>query len=229
MKIKNLINLTKDDLEKKENNIFIAYCLGNKFFKKDKNILEYIKFACKYTQDKVLILIVDEIQYTNYKIRYRKNTDNYILNRIKKDKAEILSQLRKLISTLNIKEQKQIKIITWKEFQENDLNCNLITIKLYKFWKNNSNFKASIIKAVKNTIKDRKFTKKQYEYLCDYVLDEFYLVFHGINYNNIYFNTYIYPYQDEVLELITNIQNKKTLTNIEKELPQNKTKVIIMN
>lgn len=61
MKIREYIGTTSEEVESRKHNIFIAICLGNKFFLNgnvinEENMTEYLDWALKNTKDKGLSL-----------------------------------------------------------------------------------------------------------------------------------------------------------------------------
>ncbi|MCA9497392.1 MAG: hypothetical protein KC589_10715 [Nanoarchaeota archaeon] len=229
MKIRKFYNTNLEDFNLKNDNIFITFCLGNKFFKNKTNIKFYIKWALENTKDKVLLLIADKIQITNYKIR-NSSSHNAILNRIERDSNELKKLINEVICELTPYKQSKIELINWKEYETNDPNYYETTINIYKFFKNSTEFKNEILKSVKKSILDRKFNDYQYKFLCDYVLDEFALCYSGIEYKNIYYKTLVYPYSDSVLEFVIKLQNNLILPKIYERLKNlKKSKTIILN
>jgi tRNA-dependent cyclodipeptide synthase len=228
MKIRKYYNTNYDEFKLKQENIFIAFCLGNKFFNDENNIRSYIKWAAENTKEKVLLIIVDKIQITNYRVR-NNNSEKGQLNRIMRDSKKLEKIILKIIDEFSKFEQEKITLIEWEDYELHDFNYYKITHLVYKLFKNSIEFRDEVLKAVKESITDRKFNEEQYYYLCDYVLDEFALCYSGIEYEGVYYNTYVYPYSDSVLELFVKLQNNIILPKICKKLPEKKTKVIIMN
>ena len=228
MKIQKYYNTNIDEFNLKKDNIFIAFCLGNKFFKDKNNIKFYIKWALENTKDKVLLIIPDTIQITNYRVRNH-SSERVLFNKIKRDSKEVENLINEIINGFTPHKQSKIKLIKWNDYIIEDSNYYKTTHNIYKFFKNSTNFRNEVLKAVKSSITDRKFSTYQYYYLCDYVLDEFAVCYSGIEYQEEYYGTLVYPYSDSVLEFIVKLQNNLILPKIHKKLPNKKTKVIIMN
>jgi hypothetical protein len=223
---------TKEEILSKKKNIFIAICLGNKFFlNKDKslnkeNILNYIYWALENTKDKLLLVIADDIQLTNYIVR-NKNSVERNIKRIIDESKKIEAELNEIISTLNQKQQEKIKIIKRKEYEAEDKFYKKTTNIVYQEFNSNKFFKDTLFEITKKTVNDRKFTDEEYIKLCKYVLDEFSLIYSGVNIENVYYDCLLYPYMDPTGYFFEDIKNKKICIEIEKKLPQEKVAYII--
>ena len=125
MEVREYIGTTSEEVESKKHNIFIAICLGNKFFLNgnlinEENITKYLSWALKNTKDKVLILVADKVQATNYNVRNKHHSKQANLRRVLRDGAEIKLNLEKLIEKFPKDEQNKIKIIRWEEYEKKD-------------------------------------------------------------------------------------------------------------
>ncbi len=221
MKIESLFGISEKGIFEKKHNIIIPICLGNKFFSENfiptNNLKEYIKFALENTKDKVLILIVDKIQDTNIFVRMTNKTEigatTLAIKQGVKIKENLIKMLQKEFSSFN-----NIEVINYLDYENNNPNSLKITHLVYKFFKNNKDFQKEILDSVKNSVKDRRFTKEQYLKLCDYVLDEFALCFNSLNFNTINYDLFLYPDVDEVLILIENIKSNKKFLKLKNQI-----------
>ncbi|MEI7919334.1 MAG: hypothetical protein WCH65_03905 [bacterium] len=223
---------TEEEILSKKKNIFIAICLGNKFFlNKDKslnkeNMLNYIHWALENTKDKLLIVIADEIQLTNYIVR-NKNSVERNIQRIRDESKIIESDLNEIISTLSKKQQEKIKVIKRKTYEEEDEFYKKTVDIVYQEFNSNEFFKATLFEVTKKTVNDRNFTNEEYTKLCKYVLDEFSLIYSGVRIDNIHYDCLLYPYMDPTGYFFEEIKNKKIFVEIEKKLPSEKVAYVI--
>ncbi len=233
MEIKKTFNTTKKEIESKKFNIIVPICLGNKFFvdgtSLTENLKEYIHFALKYTKNKLLILIADKIQLTNYLIRNKRNSLQYNLRRVLREGNQIKLNLKKYIKTLPVGEQDKIEIIQWEEYDKSNPLYNKITKVLYNKFKEDKEFRNEIIDIVKTSVVDKGFSEEEYIKLCNYVLDEFCVCYSGAEYRKLYFGLIIYPFSDSVLKFIINVQNNKIFSELNKKLPKEKVTWAIVN
>lgn len=232
MEIGRTFNTTKEEIENKNFNIFVPICVGNKFFLDNitptKTIYKYIEWALERTKEKVLVLIVDEIQITNWIVRNSNIPQEQNMRRLMRKGEGIKEKFEELIGKFSEKEKGRIRIIRWEDYRKNDLFCDNTTKAVYKEFKNNLKFREEILKSVKTSITDRTFEEKDYVTLCNYVLDEFSLAYHGTKFNKTYYNLYVYPYTDEVLEIIEKIKEGKIFLELSKQIDKSKTAVALL-
>ena len=221
MKIKELLGISKKDILNKSHNIVIPICLGNKFFTENfyptNNLKEYIRFALDNTKEKVLIVIIDKIQDTNIFVRMNNKTElgasTLALKHGLKIKENLIIFLQKEFEKCN-----NVEIINYLDYENSNFDSLKITNLVYKFFKNNKDFQNKVLDSVKNSVKDRKFSKDQYFKLCDYVLDEFAICFNSINFNRVNYDLFLYPDVDEVLLLIESIKQKKKFLKLKNQI-----------
>ena len=232
MEVKKYFNTTKEEIESKKFNIFIPICLGNKFFldksSLTKNVSGYINWALKHTKKKVLILIVDKIQLTNWNVRNNKNTD-YNTRRLDSLGKKIKENFEEFVGSLDKGKKDKIKIIRWEEYDKKDVFCSGTTRTIYQNFKNNKEFQNELFNSVKASITDRTFSKEKYFVLCDYLLDEFSVCYHGIEIDGDYYGLYPYHKVDSALTLIEEIKKGKKFAKFSKRIYSNKSGVVILN
>lgn len=234
MEVREYVGTTSEEVESKKHNIFIAICLGNKFFLNgnlinEENITKYLSWALKNTKDKVLILVADKVQATNYNVRNKKHSKQANLRRVLRDGAEIKLNLEKLIEKFPKDEQNKIKIIRWEEYEKQDPYYKKTTNLVYEEFENNKKFKNAVFNVIKTTITDRKFTEEKYWALCNYILDEFYLLYSGIKYEGDYYGLLIYPFMDSTGYFIEDIKKRIKFSELADKLPEDKCTYAIMN
>lgn len=233
MEEKEFINIKKEDFLEKKRNIFIPICLGNKFFLENDeltdNVSKYLVWALKNTKEKVLILVADKIQDTNYFVRNKNRTEIASLRSVLEEGEQIRKKIVKLIDTSFTKDKEKIKVITYKEFEDSDPDCWNTTLLVYKEFKNNPKFRDEVIKTVKTSVLDRRFSEEQYLKLCDYILDEFSVVYSGAVYLNDIYDLFIYPKTDSTVFFIESIQKVKSFRKLNNKLPKRQTGLVILN
>lgn len=219
----NFFNFKQSDLVNKKENIFIPICLGNKFFVNKtsitNNIKLYIRWALENTKDRVLILIADKIQDSNYFIRGNSSLSGS-RKRVLKDGLKIKNKILELVNHDFQEYLDIIDVINYEDYQKNDPNNYEVTNIVYKEFKNNSDFSRTVIETVKTIQSDREFTNQEYLKLSDYILDEFSLAYAGVEYRGVYYGLYIYPQVDSTVYFIKNIQKGNLFRSLGKQLPK---------
>ncbi len=232
MNIEKYFHISQKDLDLKKRNIFIPICLGNKFFfNKDapsENIKTYIEWALLHTKEKVLVVVVDKIQDTNFFVRNKRRTQQASLRYVLKQGEIIKNEIEKITHQLSQQDQKKVKVVVWEDYEKDDPFCKQTTELVYAEFKQNRIFQGNILEAVKNSLTDRVFTIEEYLKLCEYVLDEFSIVYSGVTYQGVLYSVYPYPETDAVLELIEKVKENIIFHDIHTKLPSAKTGVIIL-
>lgn len=232
-RIQEYLSTTKERVELKEYNILIPICLGNRFFMErnsvTKNVEVYINWALDHTKNKVVVLVVDKIQDTNYYVRHSNKTKKASLRNVLKAGKEIKDSLEKLVSQFPKSRQNKIEIIQWEEYEQTDSFFYSTVQLVYKEFKDNEHFKNRVLHAVKTSVVDRKFSEEQYLKLCEYVLDEFSVAYSGVEYNNEYYGLYIYPETDSVVHFIEEIKRGEIFKSLHDKLPKEKIALAILN
>lgn len=233
MEIREYINTTKKDVDSQKYNIFIPICLGNKFFMEknliNENVEKYLNWALEHTKNKILFLVADKVQYTNYYVRNKRKTEKASLNRVLKDGKEIKKGLEKLVKKLPKNKRDKVDIIQWEDYENYDSFYCKTTSLVYKEFKNNKDFRKEVLRAVKNTVTDRKFDEDKYLKLCNYVLDEFSLSYSGVDYKKYYYEMMIYPKTDSTVYFFEEIKSGKSFPKLHEKLPKEKVAVVILN
>jgi tRNA-dependent cyclodipeptide synthase len=234
MEVKEVFNTTREAIEAKSYNILVPICLGNKFFTKNleatDNIRKYVKWALEHTKEKVLILVVDKIQHTNYFVRGTRVTELHSRKRVLEDGKKVESSIQEMLSKeFSVDEIRKITLTRYEEYEKNDPYCREVTHEIYREFKNNKEFSQGVLQSVRSSIKDREFSEEDVWRLCDYVLDEFALAYVGVEYLGEYYGIYIYPHTDSVLLFIESIKKGDTFTDLSKKLPERKMSVAILN
>lgn len=233
MEIRDYINVNREDIDSKKRDIFIPICLGNKFFSSNgiltNNVRNYLDWALENTREKVLFVIVDRIQDTNFYVRNNSRTEKASIARVLKEGDILKVLVMELISNLPKGKQDRVEVIKWEDYQNSDPLWAHITHTVYKEFKNNQEFREAVIHCVKTSVVDRHFSENEYLRLCDYVLDEFCLAYSGLKYRGIHFGLYIYPVTDSVLDLIEDIKRGEIFPKIKEKLPDITTGIVIAN
>jgi tRNA-dependent cyclodipeptide synthase len=233
MEIKQYQNINKEDVDSRKNNIFIPICLGNKFFSEkgvlSQNVSSYLDWALVNTKEKVLIVVVDRIQDTNFFIRNNSRTEGASIAHVLKEGDVLKSALTTLVEKLPLDKRSKVEVIKWEDYQKYDPLWAHITHTAYKEFKNNKSFRDVILNCVKTSITDRQFSEEEYLRLCDYVLDEFCIVYSGLKYKEDYFGVYVYPNTDSVSDFFEALKNGDIFPKLKEKLPKEKVGVVILN
>jgi len=227
MEIRKTFNTTKKEIKSKKFNIFIGISLGNKWFTKE-NLREYLNWALKNTKDKVLFLIVDKIHAINYKIRNKYNSIRALKIALKNGK-KVKKIILELVSELPKEKQNKIKILRWEEYEKYDKFYKKYAKIIYNEFETNSKFKKQILNLMKKMIRDREFSEEDYQNFSKYLLEEFIILYSGINYKFNSYKFYIYPQDILINQFIEKLQQGKVFKELNKKLPKEKVALAIIN
>ena len=190
MKIK-IFNATQKEIESKQYNIFIGISIGVKPIN-EKLAEDYILWALKYTKNKVVILIADEIAKINYKI-FSKYSTSKAHKRAIREGDKYVNFFNKVLTNFSNEEKNRVIILRWDEI----FNDELRKIKdiLEKESDNNPEFKKYIINFVAKFAqrKGKDLNEKQLDNLLKYVLFELPTLLNGIEFKGIKYRLLLYP------------------------------------
>jgi tRNA-dependent cyclodipeptide synthase len=233
MNIKACFNTDKERIHNKEYNILVPICLGNKFFSRDgvitDNVKKFVTWALENTKEKVLILVVDKIQDTNYFVRHGHKSEVACRRKVLKDGKKIYDALYQIIDQFFNDKKSQIILIRYEDYESDDLNSKDISNTVHNEFESDKAFNQAVLASVKSSVIDRKFSEQEYYRLCNYVLDEFALVYAGAEYGSNFYGLYIYPEADSVSDLIFRIQTGVSFKKLQEKLPPRKVGLAILN
>lgn len=187
------IGATKEQVAKKEFNIFVAISLGNRWFSKD-NLRECIIWALKFTKhNKLPIIVADGVHAINYEVRNDYNPTRAMERALRVGDEKII-MLKRVISSLSKEDQDKIIILRWDDLEKSFRYYDFKKL-FYDEFDQNPNFKNFIVNIVKSNLGDEseEFSEQEIEKLAQYVLDELPLFLRGIEYGRVLYNLHPYP------------------------------------
>jgi len=221
MKIKKYLNTTKKEVEAKKHNIWIGVSLGNKYFTKD-NIKQYIEWSLKYTKDKVLVVIADEIYTINLEVlddRSLKSAHNRAL-KLGKDKYKEVEEIIELFSN---NDKKKINLVRWNDIVSTDYYKKQLILTINEF-KTNQKFHDEIISIVKSGRPDRvskisRLSVEKMDRLAEYVLNEIPHFVNGVQgYDENTYTLIPYPGLSKLDELFVGLNNGEAYSDLSNKL-----------
>lgn len=186
-------------------NIFLWISLWNSFFNCENNIIKYIEFAKKYTKNRIVILIADEIQKYNY-IRQKKCSIEKAEKKVQEEKNKKTKYLNEIIK--NYFPNDNIHIIYRKDIIDENYNNDLKKIldeynKKEIFFHNINTFVNKHIQKIWRTVNIKSTSNSAL-----YILHEIPLLVKGFIYQWEKYSCYPYP-TIWVWKILVDIQNGK--------------------
>lgn len=191
MEIKTYLNTTKEEVKSKKFNIWFGISIGNRYFTKN-NIKQYISFGIDNTNDKLLILIPDELNIINYEVKYKYSKEKAKELALKQGE-EYKRSILKILNTFPKEKQCKVIIVKWKDITFNNIEYQNMKNLLLKEFDNNQEFHRVIINIVKENVKNNEFSDKEFSQLASYILDELPLFISSLKYEGNIFGLLIYP------------------------------------
>ncbi len=202
MRIENYLNTDKDDLKSRKFNIFVGVSLGSKYFSKER-IKDYLLWALAHTKEKVAVLIPDKIHAVNHEVR-----SSYSKERAKnlsfREGEEVKEIVETILSEIEPEKRSLVNILKWENIETKE-HKSIVKI-LHKEFKNNINFRNSIIEIVKDSMKSKKLTDSDYERLAVYPLEELPMLINGIVHNELMYTLLPYPGTSKIDYLAIDLQ-----------------------
>ena len=203
------LGVSETDIATKKCNIWIGVSLGNKSFTPHV-IYEYVTWGLQHTKERVLVLLVDTIHRSNYKILSSKSsgeTERLVRKKTSSLKTGILEEFAKQGIT-------DVPILGWDNVANTDeYKSNLEEV--LKEFKSNKNFRSDILKLVKEARKDKvdkinSLNDEEIDELVSYPLSELALFVNPIRYRGASYEVSPYPIRTRLDEIIVGI-NKGTI------------------
>ncbi|MCX6792851.1 MAG: hypothetical protein NTY12_02400 [Candidatus Falkowbacteria bacterium] len=220
-------------IDQKKHNIIIPVCLGNKFFVADKKVTDnfryYIDYALKRTKEKVLVLIADKVQDTNYIVRNKNKNEASNKRRVMREGLEVYISAIELIEKKFKSNKDRLLVVRWEDYEKKDLYFEETRIIVYDEFRSNKVFAAHVLETIKTTVLDKSFSESEYLRLCNYILDEFSLCYSGVNYYDIQYDLMIYPNIDTTLYFFQDLKDGKIYKRLTAKLPKKKLAYLIIN
>jgi|GEM_PF-3621152 len=198
------LGILKEDVNGRRYNIWLGISLGNKSFTPEV-IYEYVKWGLQHTREKVVVLLVDTIHQSNYKILSSKSA------------GEAAKLVRKEVSSLKIGVEKEftkqgiqnVAVLGWDDVVDTDeYQNNLKEIKTE--FKTNKDFRNDVFDLVKQARKDKigkinSLSSKEIDELVSYPLSELALFVNPIRYQDTSYEVSPYPVFTRLDEIIVGV------------------------
>lgn len=214
-----IFNATKQEVEERQNDVFIGISLGVLKPLTKEMAKEYIKWALKHTKNKVAILIADEIAKFNYKI-FSSYSEGKSERRAIKEGDKYTDFFREIMKEFSREEQEKILILRWKDIW--DERKEKIRQILEEEYKSNKEFKEQVQFFLKkySDKRDKELDKEKLDYLAQYILYELPTLLDGIEYDKVKYRLLLYPTFESsgMSEVVTKIKQGKIFPNLRKKL-----------
>lgn len=215
---KKCIGLPMSDLADRRHNIFIAISLANKSFT-ELYLREQLKFALRYTADKVLVLIPGEWHAINLQCVDEMSRSTSLRHSFKEEDS-MRALCARIVSDLPAPEQSSILLApTWSIYTpEYSKRLELLAREYSRkghLYRDISNIVRSWLKQRKRTI-----TQPRLEALAQYVITELPLFLSPVRttQNELEFAVNLYPGIGPFEELVERIRLSDMYNNLRKEL-----------
>ncbi|MCD4666438.1 tRNA-dependent cyclodipeptide synthase [archaeon] len=225
MKIKKILDATKEDIENKKFNIFVGISLGNKYFTKFR-IKEYILWALKYTKEDVLVIVADRLHTVNFEVikGYDKEKAEKAALKVGQD---VLNSVQHIINSLPKDKIDLVKVVRWDDITENKDYQESSKIIFEEFEKNKK-FRDYILNIVKENLGIHAPKEEdKIEKLANYVLGELPMFMKGIEFGEKHYTLIPYPGLTKIDELVHGLQNNILFKDLAKKLKIKGKKIIV--
>lgn len=218
---------SKEALEAKEYNLCIGISLGNKWFTPE-NILGHIEWALKYTKDYVVICPADDIHAINIQVRNRRSYAS-ALARARKISSELMSSVRKLVSSRLSEEQiNRLVYATWSDIANDNYQRKVNW--LYAYTEEDPEFKCKIQDIVRQYTKNenRLFSDEDISLLSTYVIEELPELIERQTVKGHTYDADLYPFDGELNMLVEQIQQGEKFPDIRRHIMATEPKVLLL-
>lgn len=211
------LGISKQDIANKKYNIWVGISLGNKSFTPEA-ICQYVKWGLQNTGGKVIVLLVDTIHRSNYKILSSKSGGE----------AERLVQKKATLLKKNLEEEfvKQgitgVPVLGWDDVvNTEEYQHNLKEVK--DEFKYNKDFRDDILGLVKQARKDKidkikSLNDEEINELVSYPLSELALFVNPIRYRDTSFQVSPYPVHTRLDDIVVGVNRGSIYEDLSRRL-----------
>jgi tRNA-dependent cyclodipeptide synthase len=218
---------SKEALEAQEYNLCAGISLGNKWFTPE-NILGHIEWALRYTKDYVVICPADDIHAINIQVRNRRSYAS-ALSRARKISSDLMSSVRKLVSSRLSEEQiNKLVYATWSDVANDNYKRKVNW--LYTYTEEDPEFKSRIQNIVRQYTKNenRLFSDEDISLLSTYVIEELPELIERQSIKGYTYDADLYPFDGELNMLVEQIQQGKKFPDIRRHIMGTEPKVLLI-
>ena len=221
LRIEKYLNITPEEVQNKQHNIWIGISLGNKYWNDDRNVGEFIKWAAENTKEKVLVVIGDALHAINLEVLdYR--TPEAAMRKALRIGEERCEQITDLIKFLPDEVQEKVSVARWNDVTSSDLFKKRLQI-VKEEYKNNLVFKEYVRETVRIGRKDReerieKLSERELDRLAEYILNELPHFVNGVQKGKDVYTLIPYPGLTKLDDLFVGLQNKTLFPELTEKL-----------
>jgi len=213
-----VFNGTKKNLLDKKNNIWLGVSISLKPYS-EKLAKEYLKLISKYTKEKALVFIADEISSVNYNVLEKYSPETSVKKALEKGDT-FIDNYKKFIKTLPKNVQSKIVLVRWKDVWNDKYNLMYNILK--KEFETNKEFRKEVEAPIRMYLKNsgRTIEGSRIAKLSEYILKELPSLLDGVEYDGQIYKTFVYPtYGKTSLSLLsTQIQRGERFPELKKKL-----------
>lgn len=217
---KNIIRgASRNEVASKKFNVYLGISLGNKWFN-EKNITRAIGYGLEITKDRFGLLIADTLHAINYEVRNKMSLERAMSVAIRKGE-EMESLLRNIVNRLPREQRERIDIIRWDEVLDSEPFIKRDVLFLSSKFEKDEEFRNTIRSIVLGYLSDfdkKRFNDKQIDRLSHYILEEFPEILNGFEYNGVFYDAYIYPYDGLLTQFVERVQKSEVFPELHKEI-----------
>ncbi len=221
MKIERYFNTTEADVVSKQHNIWFGVSLGNPYFT-EENIQHYIEWSLKYTKEKVLVVVADEIYAINLEVLGNKSLGGARRRAMKLGENKH-KEIQNIISRLAENEQSKVQLTRWSEIVNTEYYQRQQSI-IFSEFQNNKEFHDHVVEIVKVGRSDRasriaQLSDKEMDRLAEYVLNEIPHFVNGVQgYDEHVYTLIPYPGLSRFDDLFVGINNGTLYSGLSRRL-----------
>lgn len=225
----NLVKIRGGDensLNNKEYTIGVGLSLGNKWFTVE-NILKSIEWALDHSKNKVVIYVADSIHSINIQVRSRKSHDAS-LRIAEREGEELFRNIKEAVTSLKQSDQDRLVFVKWDELVDQKFKEKLKYLR--SLYATPGPFQERIHSIVRqHTAKENRiFSDADIHTLGSYIIEELPECLNRIPMNGIIVDAYMYPQENQIVELIAQIQNNEAFPEIRKNIFDTENKVLLV-
>lgn len=217
---------TKEEFCNGEYNLAVPISLGNRWFT-EQSVLELVQFSLPYAKEFLVVYVADTIHAVNIEVRNRRSRNGALRKAKRMGREFLLSVQQTLSANLHVTEKDKVFYKNWDDLLTDDY------LKKQKFlydkYKKDSDFRREIKRLVKNTtsMEEKGFSEEEIEKLGNYIIEELPELLMRVPIDGLQFDANVYPFDNDLLVLVEDIQKGRKFPEIAKEMIDSKNKVFV--
>jgi tRNA-dependent cyclodipeptide synthase len=215
--IEALLNVSLEEITRRDYPVFIGISLGNPFFRDPANLKAYIQWGLMYTKGQLAIIIPDTLHAINWSVLHGLE-DSQALLKSQQQKKEVKQLIHGLTLRYFGQEADRLVFVDFGDTIQKDPQYQQVYQILYDCFYGESvdqKFRERVSNIVRNNFAAKNLEEHQLEELAQYIIGELPLLICGFGLEDHHFCLLPYPGLADLDQLVLDIQQGAILPQLQ--------------